>query len=217
MAEPSGAAKAAPATAHAAALVHDPGAYRRSFSRRAENELPFDPAVLPPDLPVMFDTTFYIHRLQGQVPPDTLTWIGTRRVLHSAIALAELSITAGILDPGHPDSGRNTGPLLRLLEAIRLSDSRAPSPVAWVEAGMLSGILARTQFNLVRPKKQLTPAEECCQKGRRRELLNDALVFLTAREQGAILISANASDMDVLLRFRPDTRILLYRQTQRAK
>jgi hypothetical protein len=107
--------------------------------------------------------------------------------------------------------------LLRLLETVSLSDSRAPSPAAWTEAGMLSGILARTQFDLARPKRTLTPAEECCQKGRRRELLNDALVFLTAHEQDAILVSANASDMDVLLRFRPGTRVLLYKRAKRAR
>jgi hypothetical protein len=77
---------------------------------------------------------------------------------------------------------------------------------------MLSGILARTQLGLARPKKDMSAVELCCQTGRRRELLNDALVFLTAREAGAILISANVSDMDLLLRFRPDVHVLLYRQ-----
>lgn len=59
----------------------------------------------------------------------------------------------------------------------------------------------------------MSATELCCQTGRRRQLLNDALVFLTARESGAILISANVSDMDLLLRFRPDVNVLLYRQT----
>jgi len=97
-----------------------------------------------------------------------------------------------------------------------LSDCRAPSPAAWAEAGILSGTLARTQLHLARPKSGLSTAEECCQKGKRRKLLNDVLIVLTARERGAILVSSNVADMDLLLRFRPDTRLLLYRQTSVA-
>ena len=79
------------------------------------------------------------------------------------------------------------------------------------QRGFHIGIADMTaQLGLAKPKKDLPPAEECCQRGRRRELLNDVLLFLTARENGAVLVSSNAADMDLLLRFRPDARILLY-------
>ena len=78
---------------------------------------------------------------------------------------------------------------------------------------MLSGILARTQLGLAKPRRGLSPAEACCQEGRRREVLHDALIFLTAGEQGAILVSSNIVDMDLLSRFRPDVEMLLFRQT----
>jgi hypothetical protein len=42
-------------------------------------------------------------------------------------------------------------------------------------------------------------------------LLNDALIFLCAGEHGAVLVSGNVADIDVLLRFRPEVRVLLYR------
>jgi len=45
----------------------------------------------------------------------------------------------------------------------------------------------------------------------RRRLLNDALIFLCAGECGAVPISSGVADMDVLLRFRPDIQVLLYR------
>jgi len=35
--------------------------------------------------------------------------------------------------------------------------------------------------------------------------------ILCAGEQGAVLVSGNVADMDILLRFRPDIRVLLYR------
>jgi hypothetical protein len=200
----------AAATACGAALAHDPDAYTQAFARRPRSELPSDPEAVPPELPVMLDTNFYILRLQNRLPAAILAFVERRAVLHCAVALAELSISAGILDPGHPGTERHRGPVLRLLESISLSDCRSPGPAAWAEAGMLSGILARTQLGLAKPKKDLPPAEECCQRGRRRELLNDVLLFLTARENGAVLVSSNAADMDLLLRFRPDARILLY-------
>ncbi len=80
---------------------------------------------------------------------------------------------------------------------------------------MLSGILARTQLGLAHPKQGLSAAEACCQEGRRRKLLNDALIFLTAGELDAILVSSNIADMDLLSRFRPDVRVLLFQQSAR--
>ena len=44
----------------------------------------------------------------------------------------------------------------------------------------------------------------------RRKLLHDALLFLSALEVGAVLISRNIADIDLLLRFRPEARVLLY-------
>jgi hypothetical protein len=160
----------------------------------------------------MLDTNFYILRLQRRLPAPVLTFVNDREILHSAVALSEISITAGLLDPAHPGTEAVRGPLLRLLDKIRLADCRAPTSAAWTEAGMLSGILARTQLGLARPKRGLSAAEACCRLGNRRKLLNDTLTFLNAREHGAILLSADIADTDLLLRFRPDTRVLLYRQ-----
>jgi hypothetical protein len=44
----------------------------------------------------------------------------------------------------------------------------------------------------------------------RRRLLNDALLFLTAAETGAILISRNSKDLDLLLQMKPGVAVLLY-------
>ena len=164
----------------------------------------------------MLDTTFYIARFQSRLPVAIREFAETRSILHCGVALAELSISAGILDPSDRRTHAHRHPLKHLMETINIADCRSPSAEAWAEAGMLSGILARTQLGLGRPKKELSAVELCCQTGRRRALLNDTLVFLTAREAGAILISANVSDMDLLLRFRPEVNVLLYRQTERG-
>jgi len=200
-----------PLIACEAALVHDPDAFRRPFPYREDKDLPFDVTAMPSDSPVMLDTNVYIARLQGKLPSAVAAFVDASVVIHSSVALSWISISAGILDPANPATEANRGPLLRLLEAIRLSDCRSPSPAAWIEAGTLSGILARVQHGLAKSRKELSAVEHCCQKGGRRELLNHALLFLSAREQGAIFVSSNVSDVDVLLRFRPDAQALLFR------
>jgi hypothetical protein len=201
-------------TAGEAALAHDPGTFQRPFPYRADKDLPFDAAAMPRDRPVMLDTNVYIARLQGKLPPAVAAFIDASVVVHSSVALSEISISAGILDPSNPATETYRGPLLRLLQAIRFADFCSPGPTAWIEAGTLSGIPARMQHGLAKPRKKMSPVERCCQRGRRRELLNHALLFLSAYEQGAVLVSANIADIDILLRFRPDARALLFRPTR---
>ena len=80
----------------------------------------------------------------------------------------------------------------------------APSSIRAVISAALSGP------SLARAKGTLSAEQACCQRGERRRLLNDALIFLTAQEQGAVLVTANRRDMDLLLRFGRGARVLLY-------
>ena len=68
---------------------------------------------------------------------------------------------------------------MNLLATVDLAQTVSPSAAAWSEAGMIAGILARAQ-HLNRSRKELTAEEGCCQDGKRRKLLNDALIFLSA-------------------------------------
>lgn len=79
-----------------------------------------------------------------------------------------------------------------------------------------AGILARTQ-GLAVPKRALNADRLCCQEGRRRELLLDALIFLTAVEQDMLLISANIRHLDLLLQLHPAPNVLLYRPAEPAE
>jgi len=199
-------------TAADAAKSHDPDAHASAYRRRRDDELPFDPTAIPARLPAMFDTNFYVLAQKKKLPAYVRDFVGSRMALQCGIALAELSISIGILDPAHPKSKENREALLEILAAISLTACVSPSPTAWAEAGVLSGILARTQMGLAKPKSTLSPAERCCQTGNRRKLLNDVLLFLTAYESQAVLVSSNVHDMDLLLRFRPDAHVLLFRE-----
>jgi hypothetical protein len=70
----------------------------------------------------------------------------------------------------------------------------APPTRAFGEAGMLAGLVARIG-------------------GRRggADLLNDALLFLQAREMGCALLTANIGDFDLFDQALPGSGLLLYR------
>ena len=59
----------------------------------------------------------------------------------------------------------------------------------------MAGILARTQAI---PKQD------------RRKFLNDTLLFLQAADAGAIMVSRNSRDLDLLLQLKPRVAVLLY-------
>jgi hypothetical protein len=202
------------ATVWDVAKRQDPDAWTASFPRRSDDVLPFDLAAVPSHLSVMLDTDFYIDRLQRKVPLEVLGFVADRRVIHSAVAMQELTVTAGILDPAHSNTPVARQSIINLLGAIDITEVVPPGSASWIEAGMIAGILARTQ-HLNRSRKELSADEACCQQGLRRKLLNDALIFLSACEEEVCLVSANVKDMDLLLRFRPDAHVLLYRPVEK--
>jgi hypothetical protein len=63
------------------------------------------------------------------------------------------------------------------------------------EAAVMAGILVRTRAI---PKQD------------RRKFLNDTLLFLQAADAGAVMISRNSRDLDLLLQMKPQVAVLLY-------
>lgn len=175
------------------AARHDPARWTRTLQRRDRSALPFDPTAVPPDVPIMLDTTAYID--SRRLPPPIAAVVARNTVFHSATSLAELAASIGQLDPADPRTPSTRRPIDEIMEHVEPTRVVAPSADAWVEASVLTGILARTQGL---PKQD------------RRKLLNDALILLTAAEAGATLISRNISDLDLLLQLKPDVPVLLY-------
>jgi predicted nucleic acid-binding protein len=66
----------------------------------------------------------------------------------------------------------------------------------WREAGVLSGKLARTQGY---------------GREQRRRVLNDALLFATARKYGCAVLSRNVRDFDLLQQLDPSGKIMFYK------
>jgi hypothetical protein len=193
---------------------HDPAAQRATLRYRSDADLPFDPGAAP-ELPLLFDTTIYLDRGRRRLPAAIRALIASRQhlIYNCGVACAEMAISIGLLDPTDPRTAGTIAAIRAHLDHIETDKVVVPSPAAWTEAALLAGILARTQ-GLARAKRVLTPDQACCQEGRRRELLLDALLFLTAIEQGMLLISGNIKHMDLLLQLRPASNVLLYRAVQ---
>lgn len=173
--------------------------------------MPFDAGAAPP-LPLLLDTTVYLDRSAGRLPQPIRALIAARQHLvhNCGVVCAELAISIGLLDPADARTPDTVAAIQAHLDQMETAKAVSPSASAWTEAAILAGILARTQ-GLAVPKKTLTADQECCQRGRRRELLLDALLYMTAVEQGMLLLSGNVRHMDLLLQLCPSSNVLLYR------
>jgi hypothetical protein len=174
---------------------HDPARWSKTLARRPKAELPFDPLQVPAKASLLFDATVYIDQLKGQLPRPIVDLVAARTVLHGAPALAELAVTIGALEPADRRTRATLAPIVDLLTRINPARIVVPSYEIWLEAATLAGILARTQ---------------AIPKADRRKFLNDTLLFLQAADAGAIMISRNSRDLDLLLQMKPRVGVLLY-------
>lgn len=120
-----------------------------------------------------------------------------RPLLHSTVCRAELQAGAAKLPLEASDVLRARTLTRQILREMPPGRMATPSGEAWEAAGVTAGILARTQG--------LAP-------GAHKSVLLDALVLLGAAERDAVVVTANVSDFDLLLRLHPYARVLLYRK-----
>ena len=174
---------------------HDPGQWSRTLAYRTKADLPYDPSRIPPRVSLLFDATVYVDQLKGQLPRPIVNLVASRTILHGAPALAELAVTIGALDPADRRTQTTLIPIVEVLTRINPARIIVPSSEVWLEAAVLAGILARTQAI---PKQD------------RRKFLNDTLLFLQAADAGAVMVSRNSRDLDLLLQIKPLVAVLLY-------
>jgi predicted nucleic acid-binding protein len=174
------------------------GAQRRAkpLARRAEDELPFVEAASASGPPLLLDSTVYIDILRGRAPLTVETLVERRFCHHSSVCLAELTHAFERLDPAHPGTAGSLAAIRKAIASIRPHRLSAPDTETWGAAGALAGLLFRLGGY---------------GRGQERALLNDALVYLQARNLGCRLLTANAADFDLLHQLVPDGRILLYK------
>lgn len=167
------------------------------LTRRDDADLPFvgEPTGGPP---LLLDTTVYIDTLQDRLPDEVAELLRVRLSEHSSLAVAELVHGYGRLDRRHSGTAGVLRAIHGVIDAIPPHRLGVPSVRATIEAGILSGALARAREL---PARSNAP------------LLVDAILFLQAFESGCLLLSRNIGDMDLLLQAFPAGRVLLYRRT----
>jgi hypothetical protein len=169
-----------------------------TLERRPDEDLPWvadEPAI---GGALFLDTSVYLDVLQGRSPVEVDRLLTYRLCHHSAVCLSELTHAFGRLDPKHAATKAVLETIAATVEDIPEHRLHAPDTAIWGQAGVLAGLLFRLS-NL--PKGE----------GHERRFVNDAIVFLQARQLGAGVLTGNVRDFDFLSQIIPSGRVILYR------
>lgn len=135
--------------------------------------------------------------LQGRTPESVDHLLEARIVNHSTVCLAELTHLFGRLDPAHPSTSGVLREIRRTIEDMPAHRLTSPSAAAMGDAGMLSGLVARTSG---------------ADSSGGQALLNDASLYLQALERGWVVLTRNVRHFDFFDQLLPADRLLLYEQ-----
>jgi predicted nucleic acid-binding protein len=144
---------------------------------------------------LLYDTTVYVDILQDRFPEDSHVTLRAADAWHSPVTEAELVAPIGFLDPNHPATPLAVKEIMATIDRRPAHRTISPDREIWLEAGVLSGILWLLQT--------YGPAD-------RRRILNDALLFATARKHGLTVLTRNIADFDHLQQLEPTGRVLFY-------
>jgi len=172
-----------------------PEKHRAQLKPRKASELDFLGTSGHRPAKLLYDTTVYIDILQSRFPPQGEVMLRDSEAWHSPVTEAELAATCGMLDPTHPQTHEIVEQIASVINHRPSYRTIAPDAEIWREAGILSGILARTQGY---------------GKEQRRRVLNDALLFETARKYGCAMLTRNLVDFDLLQQLDPTGHVMFY-------
>ena len=173
-----------------------PDKHRAQLRPRAESELEFLGTTSHRPAKLLYDTTVYIDILQGRFPQQGEAILGATEAWHSAVTEAELAAACGLLDPAHSQTPEIIEQIAAVIDRRPSYRMITPDRGIWREAGVLVRTLARTQGY---------------GREQRRRVLNDALLFATARKYGFAVLSRNIQDFDLLQQLDPSGKVLFYK------
>jgi predicted nucleic acid-binding protein len=172
-----------------------PDKRREQLRPRPKSQLHFIGPSWEKHAKLLYDTTVYIDILQARFPRDAELVLHAAEAWHSTVTSAELALLCGHLDPGHPGTRAVVEQVVAIIGRRPAHRTLTPDRQIWLDAGVLAGTLSRLQ--------QYGPAD-------RRRVLNDALLFSTARKHGLTVLTRNFGDFDLLQQIDPVGRILFY-------
>jgi predicted nucleic acid-binding protein len=172
-----------------------PAKRRAPLDRRPLEVLPFASQDSRPRS-LLLDSTVYIDQLQAKFPAQLNYFLRLCVVRHSAVALAELGVPFGRIDPAHRGTRAVVQQIRAAIAQVPARQIVTPDISVWYEAGIASGLVSRL-------RRQSDWAN--------RRLLSDALIFFDARRHGRTVLTRNIADFDLLQQLAPDGQVLFYR------
>ena len=173
-----------------------PEKHRTPLKPRPESELDFIESAGSRTTKLLYDTTVYIDILQNRFPRRGDAMLRAAEAWHSPVTEAELAATCGLLDSAHAQTRGILEQVVAVIERRPSHRTLATDSEIWREAGILSGTLARLQGY---------------KSDQRRRVLNDALLFTTARKHGCSVLTRNVLDFEFLQQLVPSGKVLFYR------
>jgi hypothetical protein len=157
-------------------------------ARVMASSVPIRSTVLVPD------TCAYIHAAGGNLPPPAKALLGAAIQYHAAASLGEIAAGIGNMSSTRRDYVAVRQHYSNLMAAIPAGRVLVSNERDWIEAGLLAGAVARCQ--------NFQPLQ-------RKELLNDALIYVCATRSGLPILT-NDDDFDLLQQIRPQGTVIFY-------
>ena len=132
---------------------------------------------------IVLDTNVYINNYAGRLPSDAAALLDGALRYHCSVCFGELAVGLAKRAQGSAETAKGRAHYTRVLAGIPKGRVLTPTPDMWTAAGLIAGTLARTQG--------LQPYQH-------REMLNDALLYLSAAHQGLPVLTSNKGDFDLI-------------------
>ncbi|PYP86775.1 MAG: DNA-binding protein [Candidatus Angelobacter sp. Gp1-AA117] len=172
-----------------------PSKCQQQLKPRALSQLSFLGSSKKSSGKLLYDTTVYIDILQDRFPQESDLAVRAADAWHSPATEAEMIALCGLLDPARPETSRVIERITDAIERRPAHRTIVPDRGVWMEAAMLSGILARLQ--------------NYSSTDRRRTII-DALLFASAKKYGLTILTRNRNDFDFLQQLDPVGKVLFY-------
>ena len=132
---------------------------------------------------IVLDTNVYINNYAGRLPSGAVALFDNALRYHCSVCLGELVVGLAKRAQGTTETAKGRAHYTRVMAGIPKGRMLTPTPDIWTAAGLIAGTLARTQ--------KLQPYQH-------REMLNDALLYLSAAQQGLHVLTSNKRDFDLI-------------------
>jgi predicted nucleic acid-binding protein len=144
---------------------------------------------------LLADTNVYINNVAGRLPASVEALLTRSILFHCSVCVGEIAAGVANGDPAHKAWKATRDVYAEILNAIPANRLLTPDCGVWADAGVIAGTLALTQN---------------FQPHQRKEMLNDALIRLTAAKIGLAVLTSDRDHYDLIQQLCPEARFVYY-------